>query len=101
MATILVFEFPSDGPFGTDAVAAYQGLAEHIAQEHGLVWKVWTEDAGRKVAGGVYLFDNAADAKRYTAFHTERLASFGITQIDARSFDVNDGLSAITRGLAG
>jgi hypothetical protein len=47
----------------------------------------------------VYLFDNAEDAARYTAFHTERLAGFGITQIDARSFDVNQGLSAITRGL--
>lgn len=99
MATILVFEFPSDGPFGADAVAAYQGLAEHISQEHGLVWKVWTESADRGVAGGVYLFDNAEDAQRYTAFHTERLAGFGITQIDARSFDVNEGLSAITRGL--
>jgi hypothetical protein len=88
MATLLVFEFPSDGPFGADAVAAYQGLAEHISQEHGLIWKVWTESADRGVAGGVYLFDNA-----------ERLAGFGITQIDARSFDVNQGLSAITRGL--
>lgn len=99
MATLLVFEFPSDGPFGADAVAAYRGLAEHISQENGLIWKVWTESANRGVAGGVYLFDNAEDAARYTAFHTERLAGFGITQIDARSFDVNQGLSAITRGL--
>lgn len=97
MATILVFEFPSDGPFGADAASAYRELAEHIAQEHGLVWKVWTEDAARGVAGGVYLFDNAADAERYTAFHSERLAGFGITQIDARSYDVNEALSAITR----
>lgn len=101
MATLLVFEFPSAGPFGADAVAAYRELAEHIAQEHGLVWKLWTEDATRGVAGGVYLFDNAADAERYTAFHSARLAGFGITGIDARSYDVNDGLSAITRGIQG
>lgn len=99
MATLLVFEFPSDGPYGDEAVAAYRELAEHIAQEHGLRWKVWTESPGRNVAGGVYLFDNAADAERYTAFHSERLAGFGVTGIDARSYDVNEALSVITRGL--
>ena len=98
VATLLVFEFPSEGPFGAEAVEAYRELAEHIATEHGLVWKVWTESPSGKVAGGVYLFDNEADAQRYTAFHTERLASFGITDIDARSYDVNEGLSKITRG---
>jgi len=99
MATLLVFEFPSDGPYGEEAVEAYRELAEHISGEHGLVWKVWTENPATAVAGGVYLFDNADDAARYTAFHSERLAGFGITGIDARSYDVNEGLSAITRGL--
>ncbi len=98
MATLLVFEFPSDGPFGAEAVEAYRGLAEHIANEEGLRWKVWTEHAERRVAGGVYLFETEADAERYTAFHTERLAGFGITGIDARSYDVNVGLSELTRG---
>lgn len=98
MATLLVFEFPSDGPFGAEAVEAYRGLAEHIATEEGLRWKVWTENPSKKVAGGVYLFENVADAERYTAFHTERLAGFGISNIEARSYDVNEGLTAITRG---
>lgn len=98
MATLLVFEFPSDGPYGAEAVEAYRELAEHIAHEQGLRWKVWTEHPGRKVAGGVYLFETLADAERYTAFHTERLGNFGITDIDARSFEVNEGLSDITRG---
>lgn len=99
MATLLVFEFPSDGPYGAEAVDAYRELAEHIAQEQGLRWKVWTENPARSVAGGVYFFDNAADAERYTAFHSERLAGFGITDIEARSYDVNEGLSALTRGV--
>lgn len=99
MATLLFFEFPSDGPYGAEAVAAYGELAEHIAQENGFVWKVWTENPSAAVAGGVYLFDNAEDAERYTAFHSERLAGFGITDIDARSYDVNEGLSAVTRGV--
>lgn len=98
MATLLVFEFPSDGPYGAEAVEAYGELAQHIAQEQGLRWKVWTENPSNKVAGGVYLFETQADAERYTAFHTERLGGFGITNIDARSYDVNEGLTAITRG---
>ncbi|STD70308.1 YdhR family protein [Corynebacterium renale] len=56
MATLLVFEFPSTGPFGAKAVDAYRELAEDIAGEPDLVWKVWTEDPARGVAGGVYLF---------------------------------------------
>ncbi|MFV0433813.1 MAG: monooxygenase [Leucobacter sp.] len=99
MATLLVFEFPSDGPFGAEAVEAYRGLAEHIANEEGLRWKVWTESEARSVAGGVYLFETEADANRYVEFHTARLAGFGITEIDARGYDVNTGLTEITRGL--
>lgn len=100
MATLLVFEFPSSGPFGAEAAVAYAELADSIASESGLRWKVWTEDPERSVAGGVYLFESRADAERYTAFHTERLASFGITGVDARSFDVNDALSIMTRGTS-
>lgn len=99
MATVLVCEFPSAGPYADEAAEAYRGLAEDIAGEQGLRWKVWTENAERGVAGGVYLFDTAEDAERYTAFHTERLRGFGITDIDARSFETNDALSAITRGI--
>lgn len=99
MATLLVFEFPSDGPFGAQAVEAYRELAEHISHEEGLRWKVWTEHPARGVAGGVYLFETEADANRYAQFHTERLAGFGITEIDARGYDVNTGLSEITRGV--
>lgn len=99
MATLLVFEFPSDGPYDDEAVEAYRELAEHISEEHGLVWKVWTESPSNSVAGGVYLFDNPEDAARYAAFHSERLASFGITEIDARTYVVNEKLSAITRGV--
>lgn len=100
MATLLVFEFPSAGPYGAEAAVAYKDLADNIADEPGLRWKVWTEDAGRSVAGGIYLFESETDAERYTKFHTERLASFGISGVDARSFDVNDALSIVTRGVS-
>lgn len=96
MATLLVFEFPSDGPFGDDAVPAYKEVAEDIAQQKGLIWKTWIEDSNRKVSGGAYLFEDADSAKEYTEMHTERLAKLGFTDISAASYQVNEGLSEIT-----
>lgn len=96
MSHLLVFEFPTAGPFGTEAVQAYRALAEDIAGEKGLVFKVWTEDAETGIAGGVYLFETKGDADRYLAFHSARLAGYGVTDIEARSYGVNDGLSALT-----
>lgn len=100
VAHLLVFEFPSAGPFGAAAVGAYRALAEDIAAEEGLVWKIWTEEPGDRIAGGVYLFESKADADRYVTKHVQRLTALGIADIDARGYTVNDGLSAITRGLA-
>ena len=98
MATLLVFEFPMEGPWGDEMAAAFSGLAEDIAGETGLIWKVWTEAPERKVGGGVYLFEDEASARAYTAKHSERLQGFGITGIDVREYDVNEALSVITRG---
>lgn len=97
MTTLLQFDFPFDGPWGADMAAALSDLARDIAGEEGLVWKIWTENADEKRAGGIYLFANAAAAERYAAKHKARLESFGITGIVARSFAVNAELSAITR----
>lgn len=99
MAQLLVFEFPSTGPFGTEAEAAYADLAADIAGQEGLIWKVWTEDPQRQVAGGVYLFTDAASAAAYVEKHTARLAGFGITDITATSYQVNEGLSRIDHAV--
>ena len=96
MAHLLVFEFPSAGPFGAEAVAAFGELARDIAGEKGLVFKVWTEDADTGITGGAYLFETKEDADRYLAFHSERLRGHGVTDIEVRSYGVNDGLSALT-----
>lgn len=95
MAQLLVFEFPSTGPFGAEAEAAYADLAADIAGQDGLIWKAWTEDPQRQVAGGVYLFADEASAQAYVKKHTARLAGFGITDITATSYQVNEGLSLI------
>ncbi|MGD7003612.1 monooxygenase [Corynebacterium halotolerans] len=93
MATLIVFEFPSTGPFGSEAAGAYRDLANDIAEQTGLIWKVWTEDPVRQVAGGVYLFRDSATASDYVAMHTRRLEGFGITDISATTYEVNEELS--------
>lgn len=95
MTQLLVFEFPSTGPFGAEAEAAYADLATDIAGQDGLIWKAWTEDPQRQVAGGVYLFEDETSAQAYVEKHTARLAGFGITDITATSYQVNEGLSLI------
>lgn len=97
MAVILQVDFPSQGPWGDEMVNAYQGLAESIAGEPGLLWKIWTENAQTGEAGGVYLFTDRASAEAYLAMHTARLQSFGVQSIRGRVFDVNAPLSAIDR----
>lgn len=98
MATLLVFEFGFPGPWGEEMARVLDGLALDIAKEPGLIWKVWTEAADRGVAGGVYLFDSVARAQTYTEKHSARLKDFGITDIDVRSYGVNESLSMATRG---
>ena len=98
MPVLLQFDFPFEGPFGDAMAQALDGLAQSIAAEPGLLWKIWTEDAGGKRAGGIYLFADRTSAEAYREMHAARLTSFGIQDIRALTFEVNDALSEITRG---
>ncbi|MBP6116237.1 MAG: monooxygenase [Neisseriaceae bacterium] len=93
---LLQIDFPTEGPFGADMSAGFDALAQDIATESGLIWKIWTENAATKEAGGVYLFADLASLERYLSMHTERLTSFGVTGIRSKIFDVNEPLSALT-----
>ncbi len=95
--TLIQFDFPYSGPWGDEMTAAMGDLARDIATEDGLVWKVWTENRDEGRAGGVYVFTTRAAAEAYRDKHSERLAAFGITGINALIFDVNEALSEITR----
>lgn len=99
--TLLQIDFPFAGPFGADMAAQLGGLAQDIAAEPGLLWKIWTENEGDKRAGGIYLFADGDNAARYLAKHRARLQGFGISGIEAKTFAVNDALNAVTRGPAG
>lgn len=97
MNFLVQVDFPYSGPFGEEMSEAMRGLAEDIAAEPGLVWKIWTESGQEKMAGGIYLFDNEADARRYVDKHTARLTAFGISGIRALVFTTNEPLSRIDR----
>ena len=96
MTYILQVDFPHDGIFGEEFSKAFVELANDIACEDGLLWKIWTENEATKEAGGIYLFSNEADAKRYLTKHTARLESFGYKDIRAKILSVNEPLSLIT-----
>ena len=95
--TVLIFDFPNSA-FGPDRTEALKPLAEDIAGQQGLLWKIWTEEPAAARAGGVYLFATRADAEAYHAMHAKRLAARGVTGIEATYRGVNDILSAIDRG---
>ena len=97
MKKLLQIDFMMDGPFGEAMSEAFAPLAESIAQEKGLIWKIWTENAAAKEAGGIYLFEDEVSAMAYLQMHTERLNSFGISPINAKVFDINESLSLIDR----
>jgi hypothetical protein len=97
MAIILQVDFPYTGPWGAQMTEAMRGLAASIAGEPGLIWKIWTEQPARNEAGGIYLFTDEASAQAYLTMHAARLAGFGVPQVNAKLFEVNDALSLLDR----
>lgn len=97
MAYILQVEFPYTGPWGEQMTAEMRQLAESIAEEPGLLWKIWTENPQTSEAGGIYLFSDSASAEAYLAKHSARLKSFGMPQVNGKIFAVNHELSRLDR----
>lgn len=97
MAYILQVEFPYTGPWGEQMTAEMRQLAESIAEEPGLLWKIWTENPQTNEAGGIYLFADSPSAEAYLAKHSARLKSFGVPQVNGKIFAVNHQLSRLDR----
>jgi hypothetical protein len=74
-------------------------IARDVANEPGLIWKIWLEDRETGHAGGIYLFEDAA-AARYREKHEPRLAAKGFGGVTAHTFSVNAGLSVLTMAKA-
>ena len=80
---------------------ALKDLAISRSEEPGFIWKIWTENESEKEGGGIYLFENEETAKAYLDKHTARLKGFGVQEVHAKIFDVNESLSKITNGPIG
>lgn len=101
MPYLLQVDFPFPGPWGDELSSALRGLAESIANEPGLIWKIWTENQAGGEAGGIYLFSNLTAAEAYLEMHRQRLQEFGIATVNGKIFQVNQALSLIDRAPLG
>jgi hypothetical protein len=98
MPTLVQFDFPTKGPWGDEMADAFRDLADIIGRSPGLRWKIWTENEDEGISGGIYLFEDDECALAYVEEHTARLAGFGITDLRATVFQVNEPLTELTRG---
>ncbi|KPN14963.1 monooxygenase [Bacillus australimaris] len=98
MVHVLQVDFKMNGPFGDEMAKEFSALAKSINEEDGFVWKIWTENPEKNEAGGIYLFDTKEAAQNYLDMHSKRITSFGITDINAKIFDINAHLTNITKG---
>lgn len=72
-------------------------LAESIAEEPGVLWKIWTYEDGTNHIGSTYLFKDIEHLHQYRAMHIKRLNDLGITDITDHVFDIMEDLSRITK----
>lgn len=98
MAHLLQVDFKMKGPFGDEMAKEFVDLAKSINEEDGFIWKIWTENPEKNEAGGIYLFETKEAAENYLEMHSKRITSFGITDINAKIFNINAPLTHITKG---
>ncbi|AAV93918.1 monooxygenase [Ruegeria pomeroyi] len=84
-----------DGPLSQEFLTGTRQLAESIAQEPGIVWKIWTVEDGTNHFGSTYLFRTLDHLETYKKMHLKRLADFGIRVVSDHVFDIMEELSAI------
>jgi hypothetical protein len=74
--------------------------AEQISGLPGLQWKIWIYDDAVGAAGGIYLFDTEEHARTWgDEMLPHALAGRpGTSDVDTRYFDIDERLSAVTRG---
>jgi Putative mono-oxygenase ydhR len=88
------------GQDDADQAANLMHAAEQLAGLPGLNWKIWIYDDSKQVAGAVYLFDSEEHARAWgdEALRPSLGRLPGISDIEATYFDVDERLSAVTRG---
>lgn len=89
------------GPIDDNAAEGMRQLAKSIAEEPGVIWKIWTHESGSDHFGSTYLFKDLASLEAYKQMHMERLAAFGVTDITDHVFDIMEDLSVINNAPIG
>lgn len=85
------------GPMTEEAAADMKQLAESIAQQPGVIWKIWTHESGTDRFGSTYLFSDLEALETYKEMHMKRLEAFGVTEITDYIFDIMEDLSVINK----
>lgn len=85
---------------GTEYKDIVTPLADQFAALPGLIWKIWMIDPAAQQAGGIYVFEDDAPL---TAFLQGPLATAcmvhpALRDFSAKTFDIIEDLTAITRG---
>lgn len=103
MSTLKIWDLHMhfDGPMSEEFSAGTKQLAHSIANEPGVIWKIWTVEPNSNHFGSTYLFRDLAALEAYKAMHIPRLTAFGITDVTDHVFDVMEDLSAITQAPLG
>lgn len=83
--------------------AVVSPVAHDIAKVPGLRWKVWLINERESEAGGLYLFDDEAQAKMY--LESPIVAGLrehpNISDIRIKQFNIMEAASHVTRGPVG
>ncbi len=90
MSTLKVWDIhlKYDGPITDEFMEGDCKLAESIAEEPGVLWKIWTHETGTNYFGSNYLFKNIEYLEEYRKIHLERLNAMSITDIMEYVFDI-------------
>ncbi len=84
-----------DGPVTEEFLAGTKALAESIAEEPGIIWKIWTVEDGTNHYGSTYLFRNREYLETYKEMHVKRLEAIGIKVTSDHIFDIMEDVSRI------
>ena len=99
---ILIVNFNLDGLSEEEFESSCDELAPAFAAVPGLISKVWLADRAEGIFGGVYTFGSETALDDY--LHSDLFAAVGstpgFTNISVRRFDVLEGPTRVTRGLA-
>ena len=96
---LLQINFKFDGT-ADELAKAFLPVAQPIADQPGLKWKVWCWNDDARECAGEYLFEDAASVNAYLdgPIVVQVKAHPSISDLSAKVFDVMEEPTAITRG---